>query len=336
MATLSRLAPLILAMAAMAAQPCWAQRTKDGVTELRLSGGGGPMGQVAVGDFQVGHIDGFTGAKKVAIAVFNVAFPDANALTANMRKETLAMSFRASSTTRTTLTGIDAATRQRIADAAYADFLAALKAGGYEVVESKDLARLAPEYATWTTMPNETKGRYGSYVAPTGQSVKFLVADAAKRDTSGRFGQMAPSFRGFDRPQAFTRSPYVAHDANVPVIAVTLVVDYGVYTSSGESGKVKAGAVTGFNPGVTAQAGTLFDTGTMLEYWGTNSGGFPTVAALHVPVQSDKPFAQISNETTKGVDQDITVRADPAAYEAAAKDVVATATAKLVDAMTAR
>jgi hypothetical protein len=336
MATLSRLAPLIIALAAVAAQPAWAQRTKDGVTELRLSGGGGPMGQVAVGDFQVGHIDGFAKTKKVAIAVFNVAFPDSNELTANMRKETLSMSFRASSTTRTTLTGIDAATRQRIADAAYADFLAALKAGGYEVVESEDLAKLAPEYATWTAMPNDTLGRYGHYVAPTGQSVKFLVADGAKRDTSGRFGQMAPSFRGFDRPQAFTRSPYVAHDADTPVIAVTLVVDYGVYTTSGETGKVKGGATTGFNPGVAVAAGTLFDTGTILEYWGTNSGGFPTVAALHVPVQSDKPFAQVSSEAAKGVDQDITVRADPVAYEAAAKEVVATATAKLVGAMTAR
>ncbi len=310
-----------------------AKKVKDGVTQdVKLRGGRGPMGQLAVGDFQVGHIDGFKGAQRVAISVFNVAFPDENKLSANMHNANRYVAYSAHASLTTALQGVDNASRQRIADAAYAGFVKELKQAGYEVVEADELAKLAPEFTTWTPVPNFSPGRFGTYVAPTGRAVHFLQSDGAKRDTSGKKGELATAFRAFDRPQAFTRSPYLAHDAKLGIIAVTLVIDYGVYSSSGETRKIKAGSEVGFLPGVTVQSGTLWDTGTLVEYWGPKSGGFPAVAVLAVPVVSTDKFGEVTEGTGK---IDYVVKADAGRFEKAAMDVAAQANAKLVGTMTA-
>ena len=240
---------------------------KEGITQdvKMYHGGGGPTGQKVEGDFLIQHSDGFKGAKRVAISVFNVAFPDENSLTANMNTHNNIAVYHNSSTLHTALQGVDQATRQRIADAAYANFVTELKQAGYEVVERAELARLAPEYSTWTAVPNFSAGRYGVYVAPTGRSVYFLQGDTAKRDVSGKKGQLLSPFRVLDRPQAFTRSAYLAHDANLGIIAVTLVIDYGVYSTTGETKKLKVLPKLEFLQGVTVQAGSFADTATLAE-----------------------------------------------------------------------
>lgn len=319
---------ILSAACAFAGAACAQQATVNGVQQkIRLSGGTGVMGQTAVGDFHVGHLDGFKGAHRVAISVFNVAFPDENRFSANMHNRGGGFSFSAKSTMHTTIDGVDRATRQRIADAAYADFVAELKTAGFDVVGPDELARLAPEYATWTAQPNFAQGRFGTYVAPTGRQVYFLTADTARRDTSGQLGQMATMFRAVDRPQAFTRSAYLAHDADIGIIAVTLVVDYGMYSSSGESRKVRAGSSTGFVPGATVQSGSLLDTGTIIDYWRPASGGFPAQAALVVPVYTPEPIGEIVDGNG---DIDYAVHADPAKFEAAARSVANQAGGKMV------
>ena len=294
------------------------------------SGGGGPTGVQVVDQFHMVHIDGMKGAKRVAISVFNVAFPSDNTLTANMKAKGGVFNYSAKASMHTALTGVDQATQQRIADAAYAAFVADLKSAGFEVVGPEELAKLAPEINTWTSVPNFNQGRYGAYVAPAGYKVHFLRGDTAKRDTSGQLGQSAPAFRALDFPQAFSRSPYIAATANLGIIAVTLVVDYGVYTSTGESRKIKAGAEITFTPGVTAQAGSFYDTATMLDYWGTKSGGFPAMAALAAPLISDRPFAEVKDDAGGS---DIGVKADPALFEKAAAEAAEAADAKLVAAL---
>src|SRR5258706_2184910 len=304
----------------------------NGVTEGRkLPGGGGPTGQVAVGDFEVQHIDGFKGARRVAISVFNVAFPSETALTANMKAKGGNMVFAARSSLHTEMTGVDNATRQRIADAAYAAFVQALADAGYEVVSQEALTKLTPEYATWPSEPNFSKGRFGTYVAPTGRVLRFLQGDTAQRDNSGKLGQLATTFRSLARPQALTRSPYLAHDGNIGVIAVTLVVDYGVYSTTGETAKRRQGAETSFVPQVAVQSGSLFDTASLVEYWGPKSGGFAAIAALAAPIADDAPFGQVEDRGG-GL---FTVTADPAKFEAAARSVAHEAATKLVGAMVA-
>ena len=305
---------------------------KDGITQdvKMYHGGGGATGQKVAGDFLIQHSDGFKGAKRVAISVFNVAFPDENSLTANMNAHNNIATYHNSSTLHTVLQGLDQTTRQRIADAAYAGFVSELKQAGYDVVERAELARLAPEYSTWTSLPNFSSGRYGPYVAPTGRSVYFLQGDTAKRDVSGKKAQLLSPFRALDRPQAFTRSPYLAHEANLGIIAVTLVIDYGVYSTTGETKKLKVLPKVDFLQGVTAQAGSFADTATLAEYWGPNSGGFAAIAVLAAPVRSDQPFAEVT-----GGNGEVVIQADAAKFEQAAIEVARNADARLVAAMAA-
>ncbi|MEO8743621.1 MAG: hypothetical protein ABI365_10580 [Lysobacteraceae bacterium] len=282
-------------------------------------------------EFQVFHPKEFQATHKVAISVFNVAFPRENHFSANTKGSNSMFSHAAKASMHTTMTGVDQATQQRIADRAYALFVAQLKDAGYEVVDQAGLAQAAPEYATWAALPNFSEGRFGVYVAPTGMSVRFLQGDAAKRDTSGMFGQQIAGFRVLDKPIAFSRSPYIAYDAKLGIIAVTLVVDYGTYSSSGEKrGMGKASAA--FYPGATIAAGNIADSGTLVEYWSPDSGGFPAAAYLQRPVHSEKELGAIQGAEESG---DYTVVADPAKFEAAANEVVDIAVPKLVGVMTA-
>jgi hypothetical protein len=291
--------------------------------------------RVAPEEVAVVHGSEFKGAHKVAISVFDVAFAHENHFTANSRAHQRfgGLSSSARSSLSTTMTGLDQATEQRIADRAYVQFVAQLKAAGYEVVDQAELGRLAPEFASWAALPNFSEGRFGTYVAPTGQSLRFLQGDSAKRDTSGAFGQASASFRAFDMPLAFKRSPYIAHDGDIGIIAVTLVVDYGVYSSSGENGHLGAGASTGFLPGVSIAAGNVIDHGTLLEYWGPHSGGFPAVALVQQPIRSERPFGRDQDVSHSSLDAAIV--ADPKLYEVAADEVIDQAAPTLVSVMAA-
>jgi len=316
---------------------------KEGITQdvKMYHGGGGPTGQKVVGDFMIQHCDEFKGAKRVAISVFNVAFPDENSLSASLHTKpssttsngyymsvTTTTSFHKTSTLHTALQGVDQATRQRIADAAYADFVAELQRAGYEVVPTEQLGKQAPEYLTWKSQPNFTKGRFGTYVAPTGRNVYFLQGDSAKRDVSGKKGQLFLPFRALDRPEAMTRSPYLAYDAKLGIIAVTLVIDYGVYSTTGETRKKRDEVKVEFEKSVAVQSGSFADTATLVDYWGPKSGGFAGIAVLAAPVRSDQPFGELS-----GGDGNVVVKADAAKFEQAALEVARTADAKLVAAM---
>ncbi|WP_295637911.1 hypothetical protein [Novosphingobium sp.] len=319
----------IVALAALASSvPAIAQKTVNGVTMQR-----GFMGQkVTPEEMAVIGKGAFKGAHRVAITVFNVAFPDENHLVAKTSGHAGGFVSSARSDLRTTMTGVDRATRQRIADQAYKTFVAQLTAAGYEVVEAPELARLAPEYATWTPQPNFSQGRFGTYVAPTGRSLFWWPGDTMKRNATGAFDYSMSALQMMtDRPQAFGRTPMVGYIAQVGTIAVTLVVDYGVYSTSGVSGKGFGGkASAGFLPGVTVAAGVGIDRATTLNYWKPNSGGFGALAVLQIPVRSEAAFI-----TDRGVEGavDAAIVADPIKFEAAASDVINQALPKFVSVM---
>ncbi len=297
--------------------------------------------QIQPDAIKVFHGSEFKGAHRIAISAFSVAFPNENHFFAAARGSGLGslMGGGAKASMNTSLTGVDRATQQRIADEAYAMFVAQLTAAGYEVVDAAGLAAAAPEYATWPAVPNYSTGRYGTYVAPTGRQLYWLQGDTDKRDTSGRFGSFGASMRVFDSPVAFKRSPYIAHDGKLGIVAVTLVVDYGLDSSNGERkyGKAKVG----FEPGVNIAAGNAVDHGSLLAFWGPNSGGFPAYAFIQQPIVSARDFATgggigegLSKKEMKDIHvQDVHLSADPAKFEAAADEVVAKAVPALVAAM---
>ena len=90
---------------------------------------------------------------------------------------------------------------------------------------------------------------------------------------------------------------------------------------------------------MTIAAGNISDSGTLLEYWGQNSGGFPAGAFLQQPIRSARPFGamtSLGSEDAVVVDQEVVIVADPAKFEAAADEVVGQALPKLVSVMAAR
>jgi hypothetical protein len=310
-------------------------------------GSGGPTSVQVKGDFQIQHSDGFKGAKKVAISVFNVAFPEQNVQTAKATTSYKFGSLSALGTAmenkvtktksayqHTEITGIDQVTRQHIADAAYADFVARLTQAGYEVVTTDDLTKMAPEYATWTAQPNFSQGRFGTYVAPTGRKVYWMTGDQAKRDPSGQWDKRFNMLSLQDRTQAYNRSPYLANTADIGVIAVTLVIDYGTYKNTGDTKKFNAKMEVSFESGVVAQAGAIVDSATLAEYWGPKSGGFPAVAYLLTPLVSDLPFGAVDDGGNG--EGEVIVKADARKFEAAADEVAKAANAKLIGAMADR
>jgi len=314
-----------------------AQERVDGVIQKR-----GFFGQsLSPDEFEIIHGSEFKGAKKVAISVFNVAFPNENKYVATTRGTSVlgAYGTSARASMSTTMKGVDQATQQRITDKAYALFVEQLREAGYEVVDQAELARLAPEFGKWDALPNFSPGRFGAYVAPTGQSVRFLTGDTAKRDTSGFMGQQMSMFRALDKPLAYSRSPYIAHDGSIGIIAVTMVVDYGVYTSTGDSNRLGGSAKIAFKPGATMAAGNNADSGTLIEYWGPQSGGFPAVAYLQKPVYSDRALGPLE-DLAKDIESAqatvaVAVVADPKKFEVAADEVVGIAVPKLVGVMAA-
>jgi hypothetical protein len=271
------------------------------------------------------------GMQRVAITVFNVAFPNEYEVKAKSSGISRGISFdiisHNSSRMHTRLAGIDLSTRQEIADQAYADFVAQLKAAGYDVVDQAALAAAAPEYATWAALPNGSQGRFGTYVAPTGMKLRFMPGDTDRRSTSGMFGQQMTAFRVLDRTQAFLRSPYVARDANVNAIAVTLVIDYGVYSTSGNRRGFGKKVSTGFEEGATVAAGILGDDATVVRVWNTHSGGFPTQLTLQQPVISDADIGP-----AEGTPGDWTIRSTSALFTPPAIDVIERANGAIVGA----
>ena len=274
--------------------------------------------------------DQIKGARRIGITVFDVAFPDEFKLEAKGHGTSLGWVSSSRSTMHTHLSGIDLAARQKIADEAYADFVTQLKAAGFEVLDQAALAAAAPELANWEGQPSGAQGRFGTYVAPAGMTVRLMPGDTAKRATSGMFGQQMVAFRALDRTQAYTRSPYVARDANVTALAVTIVVDYGVYSTSGNRKGFGKKVSTGFEEGATVAAGTAMDTATVVRVWSPKSGGFPTQMTLQQPVISDADIGPAVGDAG-----DYTINSTAAAFVPAAIDVVERANGAIVTALVA-
>lgn len=313
----------------------------DGVVMMPSGFLGGKSGGEDIGVVRMGG-SGLKGAKKIAISVFNVAFPSENKLLAATEgRSSLTMTTSsAKSYTDTAMTGVDQATQQAITDKAYALFVGQLASAGYEVVDQTELARLAPDYGQWVALPNFSAGRYGAYVAPTGRQVFFLKGDSEKRNMSSYTEVVTAAWRTRDTGSGEVGSAKLASAAPFGVLAVTLVVDYGVYTSTGFTTKNRGSAATGFKPSVTIGAGVQADSGSLVKYW---PPAYPIATEIHLqrPVRSERPFAVITGMDAPVADvkgmaiSDIKLAADPAKFAAAAEEVLAIAIPKLVNAMVA-
>ena len=85
---------------------------------------------------------------------------------------------------------------------------------------------------------------------------------------------------------------------------------------------------TGFEEGAAVAAGIAADTSTVIRVWNTHSGGFPTQITLQQPVISDADIGPAQPN-----DGDYTIAGNPAAFAAAATDVIERANGAIVQAL---
>ena len=171
--------------------------------------------------------DALVGAKGVAVAAFNVGFIFEST---DQTKATGGMigAFGGTTKAKSTLVGVTPEMMQKIADAAYADFLAKLAASGLAVKASAEIFA-APEMAKphgqvspldiSIMLEKKSKGK-ATYVKPTALPTLIMVA--------GDFQGSGLSSMGLamDAGQASYALSQYAKAAGVPVVDVTYLIDF--------------------------------------------------------------------------------------------------------------
>lgn len=188
-----------------------------------------PM-QVHAGDsapVKVSGKDALVGAKGVAVAAFNVGFIFEST---DQTKATGGMigAFGGTTKAKSTLVGVTPEMMQKIADAAYADFLAKLAASGLAVKDPAEMFA-APEMAKphgqaspldiSIMLEKKSKGK-ATYVKPT--VLPTLIMVAGDFQGSG-FSSMGLAM---DAGQASYALSQYAKAAGVPVVDVTYLIDF--------------------------------------------------------------------------------------------------------------
>ena len=156
---------------------------------------GGFMGLSKTASITATNESAFKGTKDVVIGSFNVGFLTQKTDSAKAGGGLLGNGMGGKSTAHSNLNGIDNATLQQIADSAYTQFLADLKAKGFNVVDRATLTSNA-DFAKTKDFPSPyedttgglfSRGTITKYFAPSsfGGKMKIFMGDIA--GTTGGF-----------------------------------------------------------------------------------------------------------------------------------------------------
>ena len=179
------------------------------------------------GPVKVSGKDALAGAKSIAVAAFNVGFIFEST---DQTKATGGMigAFGGTTKAKSSLVGVTPEMMQKIADAAYADFVAKLAASGLAVKNTAEMFA-APEMAKphgqvspldiSIALEKKSKGK-ATYVKPT--ALPTLIMVAGDFQGSG-FSSMGLAM---DSGQASYALSQYAKAAGVPVVGVTYLVDF--------------------------------------------------------------------------------------------------------------
>lgn len=294
-------------------------------------------------DIKVATEKAFAGVRKVVVAAFKVAFVEKKKLKAQARGSFLGGgTFGGRSSARVSLNGPDESTRQEIVDRAYADFVAALRARGYEVVDRGDLLAFEKYAATkklaWpyaTDASPYVLGAELSYYSPSGfEGVRLFLADGL--GLAGGIGWSAPSMG----------AALYAEQTGTRVLSVNLVLDFA------NADSYESRTTSGLQVG----QGLAVVSGSGLELIGGQSGTFSTnngTIALGQPCFSPETFGEVVDVTPErnagvelaanavsallgggtNISREFEVRADPARFATMAAQVLNEADGALLDAM---
>ena len=256
----------------------------------------------------------------------------------------------------TTMSGVDQALMQKIADQVYADFVQQATAKGYTVIDSAKLATQSPAYKALPTTVNFAEGPLGAFVIPIGQTSPVLATDDYKQDRHGAqttFG----GFKGVGVQMATTEAnsvfPKLANETGSAVIAVNIVVNFAAYKGTQSTWLSNSKATVDF--GATIEGVDQQLLGTMVKVWDAKSSGCGTCmgqAHLQGDVHSSEAIGTFEKRDALGVSgatanaigmlsgvgkqethKAYHLTADPVAYEKNTLTVAKQANEMLLDAM---
>lgn len=232
-----------------------------------------------------------------------------------------------------TLIGLAHPTMQKLADQVYADFLQQATAKGLTLVDSVKFAAASPSYKAMATTPNYEEGRLGTVVIPTGQQSVPLSEDHSENANKGSKGifaqikqQQTALYASSDANKIF---PIAAKEVGMPVIGVTIIVNFGDFQGATHNW---GGSHVKVLPGATVDGGNKMELlrATSMLAWGPKT--CPACMAqvlLEGTIHSDESIGDTeasksrrSISTTLGGDimgssasKDMTIVVDLPAYE---------------------
>ncbi len=185
-----------------------------------------------------------------ALGAFRVAFTTEDEVVSVAKGSWVTGGSSSSASISGSLEGLDQPTMQRIADQVYADFLRQAAARGLKITDSVHLAGASASYKALAPSTNYEQGRMGTVVIPTGQTSVALSEDGSTKANKGSKGLLAQwkqmgatDFGTADANKAF---PAAAKEAGMPVIGVTIVVNFADFKGgNGSFGHSKTGMETG-------------------------------------------------------------------------------------------
>ncbi|VCU70537.1 hypothetical protein PIGHUM_02609 [Pigmentiphaga humi] len=292
---------------------------------------------------EVSGADYVKGESRIVIGAFRVAF--SQSAKAASQRSALFSSGSASAAMSGKLRGLEPADYQAIADAAYADFIARLRAGGFAVIEPSALGA-ASAYARMAAVANPAaldSSATGDVlmVAPTGVKLALFPGESG----------VASGFAGFDANNPMRVLPELVKEQKAGVAQVTYYIDFLNTASSGNSLVAGGAAEVSMGQGLSVRAGSGVNYTTVR---GSQCVGYcpnaTTVVKLGQAVHSQEAYGTTRDVTNTAVNvigavsgllsgrsferKDIEVDADAARYRAIAGTLLGEANAALTGAMT--
>ncbi len=339
----SALAGSTLAVALLLAA-CGGTSMTSGVTK-RAEAKDGYFGLVKVADLKTQTPAAFKGKNKVVIGTFAVGFDVEKADSNKAGGGLMGNGFGGKSSAYSKLTGVDNAVFATITEAAYKDFVAKLKAAGYEVVPTSELLA-SPTFAKAATYENPYVASSGGLLTAKNETRYFTPAEFGKnRSIQMDLGSVTGGFAFANGGMAASN---YAHESGIPVLAVSYRVDYA--KTGGHGSKWSMSSSIQLGQGLTLEeGGKVGIVGGQMSSFSSNVGN----VSLGQPITSDKEFATVIDSTTgtdKGLQvaanvigviggvgtnskRNYTVEADAGKYKTAAMDVLTQANGALVTKM---
>lgn len=235
----------------------------------------------------------FAGTKDVVIGGFLIGYDIKSSASNKAGGGLMGSGFGGKSSAKMELTGVSNDTLQKVTDAAYADFVADLKAQGYNVVDRSSLIN-SKEFSGTNKKPNPfistgggilTAAAETRYFAPSSfDGVRFFMGDV--QGETGGFGSSNPSMGATE---------FSAKAGNPRVIHVRYVLDFA--NADGHGSWASSTSSLQVGQGLSVAAGSsLGIIGGQMGTFSTNVGKI----TLGQPVGSDKTFGEVVDTTTDG------------------------------------